>query len=43
MYGYPEQFIPVPEIGAASDGPGRARHAGGGEAGRLARRMSRRR
>ena len=21
MYGYPEQFIPLPEIGAASTGP----------------------
>ncbi len=27
MYGYPEQFIPLPEIGAASTGPA-APHAG---------------
>ena len=24
MYGYPEQFIPAPEIGAGSVGPGRS-------------------
>ena len=24
MYGYPEQFIPAPEIGAASGGPAAA-------------------
>ena len=24
MYGYPEQFIPLPEIGAASTGPASA-------------------
>ena len=25
MYGYPEQFIPAPEIGAASSGPAAGR------------------
>ena len=28
MYGYPEQFIPAPEIGAASTGPRDARGVG---------------
>jgi Amt family ammonium transporter len=29
MYGYPEQFIPAPEIGAASTGPAAPAYAGG--------------
>ena len=35
MYGYPEQFIPAPEIGAGSVGPGRSgvRAGRGGAAG----------
>jgi Amt family ammonium transporter len=30
MYGYPEQFIPLPEIGAGSTGPAAPAYAGGG-------------
>jgi Amt family ammonium transporter len=30
MYGYPEQFIPAPEIGAASSGPAAPAYGGGG-------------
>ena len=30
MYGYPEQFIPAPEIGAGSTGPAAPAYAGGG-------------
>jgi len=29
MYGYPEQFIPLPEIGAASHGPAADRLSNG--------------
>jgi hypothetical protein len=29
MYGYPEQFIPAPEIGAGSTGPAAPAYAGG--------------
>ena len=29
MYGYPEQFIPAPEVGAAVRGPGACRARGG--------------
>ena len=32
MYGYPEQFIPAPEIGAGSTGPAAARLCAGGPA-----------
>src|SRR3954468_17475026 len=32
MYGYPEQFIPAPEIGAGSTGPVADRALGGGQA-----------
>jgi Amt family ammonium transporter len=32
MYGYPEQFIPAPEIGAGSTGPAAPAYAGGGAA-----------
>ena len=32
MYGYPEQFIPAPEIGAGSTGPAAPAYAGGGTA-----------
>jgi Amt family ammonium transporter len=32
MYGYPEQFIPAPEIGAGSTGPVADRVLGGGQA-----------